>query len=58
MATTQIGETKITFYNILYVPSYQANLVSQALLQKQGAFYRPESQEIIHNSKHLCKVIL
>jgi len=55
--TTQTGKLDITLRNALYVPSYKSNTVSQAILQEQGAFHRPETQEIVHNGKHLCQVI-
>ena len=34
-----------------------SNTVSQAILEEQGAFHRPETQEIVHNGKHLYQII-
>ena len=56
--TTNTGTKEITLRNSLYIPSYQANLVSQAALQHQGVFHHPRAGELLYNDQHLCKVIL
>lgn len=52
------GPRDITLSNALYIPTYQANLMFMARLQKKGAFFRPETGEIIVDGKHLCYVPL
>jgi hypothetical protein len=39
-------------------PSYETNLVSPAILQKKGAYHRPEAKEIVYNGQHVCSVML
>jgi hypothetical protein len=58
MITTNTDkELKITLDNTLDMPSYQANVVSRAILEEMGLLYRPEIGGIFYNGKHVCSVI-
>src|SRR5262249_51218543 len=44
--STQTGKMDITFQNALYVPTYQSNLVSEAILEEQGAFHARRARRL------------